>query len=65
MCWSLYCASVANSFSNAGSFEDFLKKCKTPVERNEQELNSIQIKKQLDKADRLLSGFVPPVKGED
>lgn len=62
MCWSLYCASVANSFSNVGSFEDFLKGCKTPIEQNTQELNSEQIQKQLDEADKLLSGFTPSVK---
>lgn len=63
MCWSLYCASVADSFSDTGSFEDFLKKLKTPTERNGQELDSKQIQKQLDNADKLLSGFVPPTKG--
>ena len=62
MCWTLYFASVANSLSNAGSFEDFLKKSKTPIEQNEQELSSRQIQKQLDKADQLLSGFTPSVK---
>jgi len=65
MCWSLYCASVANSFSNVGSFDDFLKKCRMPAEQNEQELNGKQIQKQLDRAEQLLSGFAPPVKGGD
>lgn len=63
MCWSLYCASVANSFSNVGSFEDFLKRSKTPIEQNEQELSSRQIQEQLDKADKLLNSFTPSVKG--
>lgn len=63
MSWSLYCAFVANSFSNVGSFDDFLKNCKTPVEQNEQVMNGQQIRKQLDKADKLLSGFVPPAEG--
>ena len=63
MCWSLYCASVANSFSNAGSFEDFLKRSKAPIEQNEQELSGSQIQEQLDKADKLLNSFTPSVKG--
>lgn len=62
MCWSLYCASVANPFFDTGSFEDFLKKLKTPIEQNGQELDSKQIQKQLDDADKLLGGFVPPAK---
>lgn len=63
MCWSLYCASVSNSFSDTGSFEDFLKKTKTPVEQNRKDLNGEQIQEQLYKADKLLSGFIPAVKG--
>lgn len=62
MRWSLYCASVANIFSNVGSFEEFQKKCKTSVGREEQVMNVQQIRKQLDKADKLLDGFIPPVK---
>ena len=62
MHWLLYCASVANIFSNVGSFEEFQKKSKTSVGQEEQMMNAQQIRKQLDKADRLLEGFVPPVK---
>lgn len=67
MCWSLYCASVANAFSDPGSFDDFLKKLKNPAvqggEKTESGMNDKQVRKQLDGAGKLLNGFVPPMKG--
>lgn len=67
MCWSLYLACVANPLSDAGSFDDFMKKYKHPAKENEpkaeQGMNNRQMQKQLEKAGRVLSGFTPPMKG--
>ena len=67
LCWSLYLASVANPLSDTGSFDDFLKKYKAPAiqkkPKTEQGVNNRQIQKQLDRAEKLLAGFAPPVKG--
>jgi hypothetical protein len=67
MHWSLYLASVANPFTEQLTFNEFLEKSKAPkaVTSNkvEEGLNERQIKKQLDGANKILSGFVPPMKG--
>lgn len=67
-CWSLYLASVANPFSEHDTFEEFLKKTQTTAPRGqtktEQGMNEKQLQKQLEKAEKLLGGFKPPMKGD-
>lgn len=66
-CWSLYLSTVANPFSETTTFEEFLKKARTPVQNSskeiEQSLNEKQMEKQLEKATKLLNGFVPMTGG--
>lgn len=63
-CWSLYLASVSNPFTEEMTFDDFLKKTRTPVSKVQKEveqgLNEKQMEVQLEKATKLLSGFIPP-----
>lgn len=65
--WNLYCAITANAFADkVGSFEDFKQRTmSTPQkhERSEPETGKVQIKKQIEKANKILSGFAPPAKG--
>jgi hypothetical protein len=65
--WSLYLASVANPFTEQQTFNEFLEKSKAPKavtsKKIEPGLNEQQMKKQLDGANKILSGFVPPMKG--
>lgn len=69
MCWSLYCASAANPLSDTGSFEEFLKKFKTSTTKDNRQygegVDNGQMEKQLNKADEMLKGFAPPIKGEE
>ena len=69
-CWSLYLACVANPFSEyqSQSFEEFMSKLKAPAARNisrevELGLNKVQMQKQVNNAAKVLSEFVPPMKG--
>lgn len=63
-CWSLYLASVSNPLTEEITFNDFLKKLRTPVSKVQKEveqgLNDKQMKAQLEKATKLLNGFIPP-----
>ena len=64
--WNLYCAITANAFADdVGNFEEFKQKFgeKKETERTEPTLNNNQIELQLEKSNRILQGFVPPVKG--
>lgn len=69
LCWSLYCAYASNPLAELGSFEEFLNKYKTKSTKTETEtktepgMNSQQMKRQLDNATAILSGFKPPMKG--
>ena len=61
---------MANPFSEqqSQSFEEFMSKVKTPASRNiggevESGLNKVQMQKQVDNATKVLSEFVPPMKG--
>ena len=64
--WNLYCAITANAFADdVGNFEEFKQKFgeKKETERTEPTLNNNQIELQLEKSNKILQGFVPPVKG--
>ena len=64
--WNLYCAITANAFADdVGNFEEFKQKFgeKKETERTEPTLNNNQIELQIEKSNRILQGFVPPVKG--
>jgi hypothetical protein len=66
MRWSLYLASVANPFAEQLTFNEFLEKTKAPKtapKKAETVLDGEQMKKQLDMADKILGGFVPPMEG--
>ena len=63
--WNLYCAITANAFADdVGNFEEFKQKFgeKKENEQTEPTLNNNQIELQLEKSNRILQGFVPPVK---
>jgi len=67
--WDLYCAITANPLADdVGNFEEFKQRfMSTPkVEKTEQTeptMNNAQIKLQMEKANKILNGFVPPLKG--
>lgn len=63
--WALYCSLVSNAFAeNLGSFEDFRKTFgKHPEPRNKQSDKELNVKLEVDKATKILSGFVPPKGG--
>lgn len=64
--WNLYCAITANAFADdVGNFEEFKQKFgeKKETERTEPTLNNNQIELQIEKSNRILQEFVPPVKG--
>ena len=64
--WNLYCAITANAFADdVGNFEEFKQKFgeKKENEQTEPTLNNNQIELQLEKSNKILQGFVPPVKG--
>ncbi len=67
MCWSLYLASAANPFAEQLTFNEFLDKTKVPKTTDSQKvepgLNDEQLQEQIEGADKILSGFVPPMKG--
>ena len=65
--WSLYLASVSNALHEEGTFNDFLNRLNTPkneppksTEINiDATLSEADIQKQVDKAAKLLNGFIP------
>lgn len=66
--WELYCAITANPLADdVGNFEEFKQQLSgTPRKRSEQTeptMNNAQIKLQVEKANKILNGFVPPLKG--
>lgn len=68
--WNLYCAISANALADdIGSFDEFRNKLNHPtnavptVEQTEPTLNRSQMDLQVEKANKLLSGFIPPMKG--
>lgn len=68
LCWSLYCAYASNPLAELGSFEEFLSKYHTSTQTRNKDnaelgMNSQQMKRQLDNATAILSGFKPPMKG--
>lgn len=68
LCWSLYCAYASNPLAELGSFEEFLNKYRTSAQTRNKDnaepgMNSQQMKRQLDNATAILSGFKPPMKG--
>ena len=70
--WDLYCAITSNPFAeDIGSFEEFKQRFNNSAssgektEQTEQVMNGEQIKSQVEKANKILNGFVPPMKGGD
>ena len=69
--WDLYCAITSNPFAeDIGSFEEFKEKFSSTAsgektEQTEQVMNGEQIKLQLEKSNKILNRFVPPMKGGD
>lgn len=68
LCWSLYCAYASNPLAELGSFEEFLNKYRTSTQTRNKDnaepgMNNQQMKRQLDNATAILSGFKPPMKG--
>lgn len=68
--WDLYCAITANPLADdVGNFEEFKQRFMSTapkVEKTEQTeptMNNAQIKLQVEKANKILNGFVPPLKG--
>lgn len=68
--WDLYCAITANPLADdVGNFEEFKQRfmgTAPKVEKTEQTeptMNNAQIKLQVEKANKILNGFVPPSKG--
>lgn len=69
--WNLYCAVSANAFAgDIGTFDEFRYKLNHPqrkemdkTEQSEPSMNKSQIMLQVEKSKKLLSGFVPPMKG--
>lgn len=65
--WDLYCAMMANPFTgDVGNFEEFKRRFNTSkrkTESTEHAMNNAQIRQQVEKANRILNGFVPPEKG--
>lgn len=68
--WDLYCAITANPLADdVGNFEEFKQRFMSTapkVEKTEQTeptMNNAQIKLQMEKANKILNGFVPPLKG--
>lgn len=70
--WELYCAIASNPFAeDMGTFEEFCNQCnpgrknKQRIEQGtEQEINKAQMEKQVQRAEKILEGFVPPEGGE-
>ena len=68
--WDLYCAITANPLTDdVGSFEEFKqrfsgadRKNQKP-ERTEPAMNNVQINLQVEKANKILNGFAPPLEG--
>lgn len=69
--WDVYCAITANAFADdIGSFDEFRSRMNQTesvptVEQNEPIMNKSQMNLQVEKANKILSGFVPPMKGGD
>ena len=67
--WNLYCAISANAFAeDVGSFTEFKEIFTNSStggrpKQTEQTMNDTQIKVQVEKANKILNGFVPPLKG--
>lgn len=67
--WNLYCAVSANAFADdVGSFDEFRNRMNHPTttlktEQSEPTLNTSQINLQVEKANKILNRFVPPMKG--
>lgn len=68
--WDLYCAITANPLADdVGNFEEFKQRFMSTVpkvektEQTEPTMNNAQIKLQVEKANKILNGFVPPLKG--
>lgn len=68
--WDLYCAITANPLADdVGNFEEFKQRFMSTApkggntEQTEPTMNNAQIKLQVEKANKILNGFVPPLKG--
>ena len=68
--WDLYCAITANPLADdVGNFEEFKQRFMSTApkgektEQTEPTINNAQIKLQVEKANKILNGFVPPLKG--
>ncbi len=65
-CWSLYLATVSNPFAEAMSFEQFRGKYGTkkteekPRKGKETGMREPEIRRQVQRAEGVLKGFVPP-----
>lgn len=57
-CWSLYLAAVSNPMAEVGSFDEFMKNSKP--KKNSLQIKRVDLKTQVMKAEKLLSGFIPP-----
>ena len=69
MCWSLYLATVSNPIIEAMSFDEFLQKLNEEKgsvnnEHGVNGMNKKQLDGQLERAQSMLNGFVPPLKGD-
>lgn len=64
--WALYCACVANAFADKlGSFEDFRKRFGSGSRKREttEKEQTVNVNLEVQKSNKILSGFVPPKKG--
>ena len=68
--WDLYCAITANPLADdVGNFEEFKQRFGNTApkgektEQTEPTMNNAQIKLQVEKANKILNGFVPPLEG--
>ena len=61
LCWSLYLAAVSNPVVEVGSFDEFMKNSKP--KKTSRQIKRVDLKTQVMKAEKMLSGFIPPSRG--